>query len=187
MTSSSPHHLRPVRADGADATAVLDAFRSAPDMERQGDVTDLESATRYLAWLTADDRRAIALCDEDDRMLGIVGVSIDDLNRSGWVFYWLHASARGGGLMSRAAATVCDRALAPEKEGGWGLERLELGHRANNPASGGVARAAGFVVEGRERGKFLMDGERIDVLTYGRLRSDQAPYAAPLPWEHDGA
>ncbi|MGO1408991.1 MAG: GNAT family N-acetyltransferase [Brachybacterium sp.] len=67
--------------------------------------------------------------------------------------------------------------------GGWGLERLELGHRANNPASGAVARAAGFVHEGTERGKFLVDGERLDVLTYGRLVTDPAPSTAGLPWQ----
>lgn len=76
-----------------------------------------------------------------------------------------------------------DRALSPSAAGGWGLDRLELGHRMNNPASGAVARAAGFVQEGTERGKFLIDGERVDVLTYGRLRSDPGPAVPGLPWQ----
>lgn len=58
-----------------------------------------------------------------------------------------------------------------------GCERLELGHRADNPLSGNVAAAAGFKHEGRERAKFLVDGERIDVLTYGRLATDPWPTA----------
>ena len=37
------------------------------------------------------------------------------------------------------------------------LHRLELGYRANNPGSAAVARAAGFVREGLEREKFLVD------------------------------
>lgn len=82
--------------------------------------------------------------------------------------------------MSRAAATVADWALA---EGG--LDRLELGHRVNNPASGAVARAAGFVHEGTERRRFLVDGERIDVDTYGRLRSDLAPRFEPIEMRVD--
>ena len=89
--------------------------------------------------------------------------------------------------MARAAATVANRALRPGEEGGFGLERLELGHRVNNPASGAVARAAGFVHEGTERAKFLIDGERIDVLTYGRLRSDPFPATAHLPLERSTA
>ena len=96
--------------------------------------------------------------------------------------YWLRAEHRGRGLASRAAATVADQALTPTAGGGWGLERLELGHRVNNPASAAVARAAGFVDEGVERGKFLIDGERLDVRICGRLRSDPWPALPGLPW-----
>lgn len=128
MTGAGPgrttYRLRPVRED--DTAAVLDAFASAPDMARQGEVPD----------------------------------------------------HRGRGVAARGTATVAHWAL-----GGGGLERLELGHRVNNPESGVVARAAGFVLEGRERGKFLIDGERIDVLTYGRLRSDPDPAPRALPLE----
>ncbi|MEV0868732.1 hypothetical protein AB0I24_12445 [Brachybacterium paraconglomeratum] len=52
----------------------------------------------------------------------------------------------------------------------------------NNPASAAVARAAGFVDEGVERGKFLIDGERLDVRICGRLRSDPWPALPGLPW-----
>ena len=92
----------------------------------------------------------------------------------------MHGGHRGLGLTARATATVADLVLREAPEEG-GLERLELGHRANNPASGGVALAAGFVQEGRERAKFLVDGQRVDVLTYGRLRTDPWPASDPLP------
>lgn len=181
--------LRPVRVEDADA--VLAAFGSSPDMAQQGDVSTLEEARTYVDWLRGEQRRAIAVTDTRDAgspdspgtMIGLVALSIDDLNRVGWFFYWMHADHRGRGLVGRAAATVAARALTPADRGGWGLERLELGHRANNPASGAVARAAGFVHEGTEREKFLIDGERHDVLTYGRLRSDPAPATQHLPWE----
>lgn len=183
----STAHLRPVRAD--DAPEVLTAFRSAPDMARQGDVRDLAGARAQVAWLCGDRMRGTAICRADGSLVGAVAVAIDGPNRSGWVSYWLHAEHRGSGLVARATATVADRALRAESDGGWGLERLELGHRVDNPASGGVARAAGFVREGIEREKFLIAGQRVDVLTYGRLRSDPAPppYRA-LPWtEHPSA
>lgn len=156
-------------------------------MARQGDVTDLDSARVYVARQRRDHVRATAICGADDALLGLVAVALDEKNLSGWVSYWLHADLRGRGLMARAAVAVCNRALAPEAEGGWSLERLELGHRVNNPASGSVARAAGFVPEGCERAKFLIDGERIDVLTYGRLRTDPAPVLSPLPWGPEAA
>lgn len=172
--------LRPVRP--GDAPAVLAAFASADDMARQGDVRSLADAERQVRRMLADTVRATAVVDAADALLGTVSVMVDTVNLSGWVSYWLHAEHRGRGLMARATAAVCARALAAEPDGGWGLERLELGHRVNNPASGRVAAAAGFVREGRERGKFLMDGERVDVLTYGRLRSDPSPATEPLPW-----
>ena len=71
---------------------------------------------------------------------------------------------------------VAEWALAERR-----LERLELGHRVNNPASGVVARRAGFVKEGTQRQKFLVEGERLDVDTYGRLKTDPHPAFDPLP------
>lgn len=209
-------HLRPVRAD--DAAAILDAFRTAPDLARQGDVHDAESAVEYCTWLRGRDRLAFAIVpgtgvahpgasaklddaaniddlgtlessgnsedpsDPADRMIGLVAVSVDEGNLNGWFFYWLHPSHRGQGLAARAAASLAERALRAAAGGGWGLERLELGHRVDNPASGAVARAAGFLLEGTEREKFLIGGERVDVLTYGRLATDPEPPTALLPW-----
>lgn len=159
--------LRPLRH--ADASAVLDAFRSAPDMVRQGDVTTPEQAEAYVRRLTEPGRHVFAVTVAD-RLVGSVGVLVDEEDRVGWVWYWMHAAHRGRGWMSAAVATVADWALTA-----GGCERLELGHRADNPASGRVAQAAGFVHEGRERGKFLIAGERVDVLTYGRLVTDPVP------------
>ena len=179
--SAADARLRPLRP--ADAPAVLDAYRSADDMARQGTVTTPAQARQQVAWLREADRRATAIVDGTDALMGLVALTIDPEDRNGWFSYWLHAAHRGQGLAARAAVAVAERALTPPAEGGWGLERLELGHRANNPASGAVARAAGFVHEGTERGKFLIDGRRVDVLTYGRLLTDPAPALAGLPWQ----
>ncbi|WP_278234626.1 GNAT family protein [Isoptericola sp. AK164] len=161
--------LRPLTAD--DAEAVLAAFRSAPDMARQGTVTTPQEAERYVARLTDPDgpHRAWAV-DDGGTCVGLVAVTVDAANATGWFWYWVHATHRGRGLARRAAAAVADWALSD-----GGLHRLELGHRMNNPASGAVARAAGFVREGTEREKFLVDGRRVDVATYGRLRTDPVP------------
>ncbi len=91
----------------------------------------------------------------------------------GWFWYWMNKSHRGLGWASRAATAVANWALAS-----GGCERLELEHRSDNPLSGNVAGAAGFIREGRSRGKFLVDEQRIDVLTYGRLVADPWPSAA---------
>nr|WP_027286787.1 GNAT family protein [Ruania albidiflava] len=161
----------------ADVTAVLEAFQSEADMARQGDVTTRADAQQYVSRLIATDapHEAWAVA-EHDTLVGLVCVTVDEENQNGWFWYWMTAAARGRGWTSRAAATVADWALT-----GRGLERLELGHRVNNPASGVVARRAGFIKEGTEREKFLVDGRRIDVDTYGRLRSDPWPVVEAIP------
>ena len=175
MSEDPSPHLRRLRQ--SDAAEVLAAFASNTDMSRQGDVRTLADADRYVGRLLgagySHEPWALAV---GERLVGLVCVTVDADNRSGWFWYWMSESARGRGWMGRAAATVASWAL-----GDRGLERLELGHRVNNPASGAVAAKAGFVKEGTERGKFLIGGERIDVDTHGRLRPDPEPWFEPLP------
>ena len=162
--------LRALRPD--DAPDVLAAFGSDPGMARQGTVTTQEQADAYVGALLSRGDLAFAVTD-DDRLVGLVGVTVDTVNLVGWFWYWMNASHRGRGWASRAATAVANWALASGT-----CERLELGHRADNPLSGNVAGAAGFVREGRERGKFLIDGVRVDVLTYGRLDTDPWPISS---------
>lgn len=161
----------------SDAPAVHQAFTSNPDMARQGVVTTAEEASAYVARLMdpGSPHEPWAVVDSN-ALIGLVCVTVAEDNRNGWFWYWMTDRARGRGVMSRAAATVAEWALEER-----GLERLELGHRVNNPASGVVARRAGFVKQGTQREKFLVDGERLDVDTYGRLKSDPRPAFHALP------
>lgn len=158
-------HLRPVRE--SDAPAILAAFKD-PEMSRQGDVVDHATATAYAARLAANPT-AFAIATETE-LVGVVALSADPENKLGWCWYWIAAPYRGQGITSVSARTLANWALTA-----GGFYRLELGHRANNPASGKVAVAAGFVQEGLEREKFLIAGTRYDVLTYGRLATDPVP------------
>ena len=178
MTGVSPR-LRRLRA--SDAGAVLTAFASHADMSRQGDIGTLADAENYVSQLAdADSSHEAWAVTEQDVLVGLICVTVDEGNRSGWFWYWMADGARGRGWTSRAAATVAEWALTIRR-----LERLELGHRVNNPTSGAVAVRAGFVKEGTERGKFLIDQERVDVDTYGRLRSDPAPTFEAIPMFDD--
>lgn len=159
------------RLRASDAAAVLAAFESSPDMARQGTVRTLAEAEMYIDRLLAPDSTTHAFAIADgDRLVGLVGITVDESNLVGWFWYWMNKSHRGRRWASLAVTTAANWALGP-----GGLERLELGHRVSNPLSGNVAGAAGFVREGRERGKFLIDGQRHDVLIYGRLATDPWP------------
>lgn len=165
--------MRPLRLD--DAGAVLAAFMASGDMARQGDVTDLPSAQRYVEWLLDADHRAFVV-QLDGALGGLVAMTIDRANRSAWMFWWTHPAHRGRGVASAGATTVADWALAVA-----GLQRLEIGYRTNNPASASVARRAGFVVEGLERDKFLIEGVRVDAVLAARLTTDPRPGTPSLP------
>lgn len=103
-----------------------------------------------------------------DTVVGNVAVrAVNRRHRTGWVSCWTSAPARGRGVASRAR-----RSLARWSFDDLGLFRLEPGHRVNNPASRGVARAAGFAAEGIERQKLEYDGVRHDVERHARAATD---------------
>lgn len=85
------------------------------------------------------------------------------------------------GAGTRSTTAVANWALSD-----FGLFRLELGPRANNPASGAVALTAGFQIEGRERQKLQYGDRRFDTVTYGRLATDPAPAVENVTLDADG-
>lgn len=179
--------LRPWTADDVDVRAVLHAF-AAPDMLGQSPapIATAQEARDWIAALVRDpadtEPRSLAWAIElDGSAVGHVMVSaINRRHLTGWVSYWVAAGARGRGLAGAAAAALAEHCFTV-----LGLERLELGHRVNNPASGRVAAAAGFTQEGVERRKLRYrddDGSwrRFDTALWARLATDPEPAVAPL-------
>ena len=81
------------------------------------------------------------------RLLGGIGL---ELHREGGypeIGYWLAGEARGRGVATRATRLVADWGLTE-----LGLEAVGLRTHAENQASQGVARRAGFVPAGKVRG-----------------------------------
>ncbi|MCW2949052.1 MAG: hypothetical protein JWN41_65, partial [Thermoleophilia bacterium] len=137
-------------------------------------IHDETTACEWLEHRTASvgkPTNCIFAIDVRGRAVGEVSLSrIDPFHRKAWLSYWVAADMRGRGLASRAAASLVAYGFDE-----LNLERVELGHRVDNPASGVVAARAGFTQEGHERGKLRYDGERFDTLSYGRLCTDAAP------------
>lgn len=155
-----------------DAPAVRLAFTGRL-MERQtGEpVTDLTAAHRWLAERAAEwaaDRCYSWAVTDGAALLGCVQIgAVNRLHETGWVSYWTTEAARGRGVASEAARTAADWAFEELR-----LYRLELGHRADNPASCRVATRAGFVVEGIQRAKLSYADGRHDVELHARLADD---------------
>lgn len=143
------------------------------------------------SYLPADNRAIFCLSDEG-RPAGLVGLNYTARTDAGawdraWVYYWIADPYRGQGYTKAALTAVCNWVLgetspaptSPVLDTGLlaslpspRLRRLELGYRANNPASGAVAAAAGFQIEGIEREKFLYAGITYDAVLAARLRKD---------------
>ncbi|MFI7366487.1 GNAT family N-acetyltransferase [Streptomyces sp. NPDC050149] len=174
IDTSSGLALRRWKAD--DARAVMTAFAD-PLMRGQSNepVDSVRSAERWTAargdqW-DAGSAYSFAVVDGGGLVLGQVCVGqVERHHGTGWVSYWTVSMARGRGVASRACRAVARWAFDDAE-----LFRLELGHRVNNPASCGVARAAGFAVEGRQRQKLAYDGVRFDVELHARLVTDAEP------------
>lgn len=180
----------------SDADNLLKLSREVEDLRRQVPVLlSLDDARHHIenSLLPAEGRNIFAL-DHEGNLAGLVAVTItaEDDDRKpdrGWIYYWAAPVIRGTGAMKESVRAVCDWALGElplkteiqlsegtldcsllVREKSPELRRLELGYRTNNPASGAVAAAAGFTVEGVEREKFLYDGQAYDAVIAARLR-----------------
>ncbi len=166
-----------------DAAALVVAARGTPDLATQVGDADLSSAPaarRFIEEsLRFDDRtRNWAVVDDGVAVGNVAASAIELRHGTAWMSYWLAAAARGKGYATGGLVAVSAWAFA------FGLYRLELGHRVNNPASCRVATAAGFRAEGIERAKLRYGRERYDVETHARLAIDDAPVETPpLPME----
>lgn len=160
-----------------DAAAVLAAFLGSPDLHRQAPpIETAADAQRYLESIAAD---ALAIELEGEAVGCVMAAEREPRHGTAWMSYWLAPAARGRGLASRALDALSWRVFAE------GLHRLELGARANNPASIAVAERAGYVREGveRERLRYVDEhgtAERFDVVRLARLATDPAPELEPL-------
>jgi len=172
--------LRPWRA--SDSAALHAALAESPDLATQfgeaavRDVAEAEDVIAHMLGANSPAWRNITISDSGIAV-GNLGISnIEYRHGTAWVSYWLRRSARGRGLATRGLATVA--AWAFEE---FGLFRLELGHRLNNPASCRVASVAGFTAEGIERAKLRYGTQRFDVETHARLATDPAPVIELIP------
>ncbi|WP_336032610.1 GNAT family N-acetyltransferase [Geodermatophilus sp. FMUSA9-8] len=173
---AGPLLLRPWRAGDLDAVwsamqdpalrawsaTPLDGSRATAEewLARRLDVGD----RRFVPWAVADAA--------DGGLLGSVALHSVDLEQGdAEVGYWTVPAARGRGLAARAvdAAVRWGFAALP-------VDRVELVHAVDNPASGRVAAKAGFTLEGRLRRSFrYADGVKHDELLWARLADDAAP------------
>ena len=136
-------HLRPWHLDDVP---VLVAAWSDPEIARWTGVPEHHDAEAAARWISGDaDRRARGVSLDlvavvDDAIVGEVGLSaVDRRRRTGEIGWWVAAHRRGRGLGTRAVALVAEWAVTE-----LSIDAVVARCHEENPASSGVARAAGF-------------------------------------------
>jgi ribosomal-protein-serine acetyltransferase len=104
------------------------------------------------------------------RVAGVIGISVDGVNRSAAIGYWLDEASEGKGVMTAAVAALVDDGFAR-----WRLVRVEIRADVDNRASRAVAERLGFQLEGVARQGYRVVGDRFsDDAVYSMLASDPA-------------
>jgi RimJ/RimL family protein N-acetyltransferase len=172
--TAGPLRLRPWREDDLDAywAALQDPdlrLWNGSGVESRDDLAAMLARRRD--WSTGDHASWAVVDATTGELLGSVSVHrIDRTEDDAEIGYWTLPAARGRGIAGAAVDAACRWAFTE-----LGLERIELCHAAENPASGRVAEKAGFTLEGRlRRSHRYGDGRRHDELLWARLRDDPA-------------
>ena len=108
--------------------------------------------------------------EEHSRLVGSIGMGVDEDARIGRIGYWCARHARGRGITTQALRLVCRYALEDLT-----LKRLELITDHENLASQHVAENVGFQREGVLRSHMPHpDGQRRDTVIFSLLPGELA-------------
>ena len=136
-------HLRPW--EPADAPVLAEAWADE-EIARWTGVPEDHDEAAAARWIAGDQQRRerglsldlVAIVD--DVIVGEVGLSdIDPTARTAEIGWWVVGHRRGRGLATRAAALLAEWAVSE-----LSIDTVVARCRRDNPASAGVARAAGF-------------------------------------------
>ncbi|MCS5713020.1 GNAT family N-acetyltransferase [Herbiconiux sp. CPCC 205716] len=139
--------------------------------------------TDFVLALHEQGKTVPALIVRDGHPIGSISLKIDPATAIGELGYWIDAAHERQGVVTLAAAALCDAGFAR------GLERLEIRAAAGNTRSRAVAERLGFRLEGVLREALPVGATRHDLAVYGRLPADgatpasSAPATAPAPAE----
>jgi ribosomal-protein-serine acetyltransferase len=168
--------LRPyAEEDAAELTAVVAENREhlarwLPWAATYGYQDSLDYIARSQAQIEAGDGFEGAIVVGGEIVGGAGFHSIDRLNRSTSIGYWLTAEAQGGGLMTATVRALLDHAFGP-----WELHRVVIEAVVDNARSRAIPERLGFTEEGIAREAKRIRGRYEDAAIYAMLASDWPP------------
>jgi [ribosomal protein S5]-alanine N-acetyltransferase len=124
---------------------------------------------KYLSELNLEDRIVWAVCHRGDGHIGNVSLQqISMIDRTA-EFAILLGDKRHWG---KGVGVLAGRQLLSHGFNKLGLERIYCGTAANNEGMRSLAVALGMTLEGTRRQHLFLEGERVDLLEFGVLRSE---------------
>ncbi|MGM0845199.1 MAG: GNAT family N-acetyltransferase [Bacillota bacterium] len=103
-----------------------------------------------------------------DQLAGSIGfLYVDVYNRKTEIGYWLGESSQGYGLAARSCEKLIEHAFKQ-----WEFNKVEINMATQNTKSRSVAKRLGFREEGTIRDYEKLNGEFLDRVIYGMLKTE---------------
>lgn len=157
--------------DAAELYELIETTTDLKDWMPWAEAQDLAATERFIA--TAEEQVRgengfQAAIEPEEGIVGIVGFhSVDWVNRSTSLGYWLCEEARGKGIMTTAVRALVDHAFHE-----WKLHRIEIHCAPENRPSRAIPERLGFREEARLRETERVGGRYIDSVIYGLLAGE---------------
>jgi [ribosomal protein S5]-alanine N-acetyltransferase len=103
----------------------------------------------------------------EGNVIGCIGLGGGDQHRRAEMGYWMSVANWGQGYTTEAARRMLRFGFET-----LGLNRIYATHFVGNPASGRVMQKIGMTREGTLRQHVIKDGQPLDIVYYGILRSE---------------
>ncbi|HZT66855.1 MAG TPA: GNAT family N-acetyltransferase [Acidimicrobiales bacterium] len=161
--------------DVAEACRDRDILRFTFMPDGLTDQGALEWIRRGMEWWPRGNLRFAIVKADSDRVVGQVGLGVDERHRSAEGYYWVAAPERGRGVASTALGLVVDWAFT------LGLERIFLLIHPQNEASNRLAARMGFTREGVLRSYEPVKDDRPDLVSWSLLPGDPRPWRSEVP------
>ena len=148
-------------------------WRNHPDvrrwMPRSRPETPDDTEAFYEEFVKGENDSGVPLlvCVDGDPVGMVTLFLVEADSRRARMGAWLTPEAQGQGYGTEAASLLVEYAFEER-----GLRKLVANARADNDPSRAVIERLGFREEGRQREHYLIEGEYVDRVLYGLLRSE---------------
>jgi len=131
-------------------------------------IQDAESWIQSSVQSARNNTMAICLTDNLEKVIGGIGIhpGTDVSYKTAELGYWLGEPYWGKGIGTEAVKLITEYAFK-----NFDLIRLEATVFAWNPASARVLEKNGFEFEGRKKNEYFKDGQIVDGLMYGKIKT----------------